>query len=406
MRRAGRAVLVALGAAVLLGAANAPLGERIVVRPQDLPAPKAGDSARNPPEIIDRPEGVLPQVPPGFSVTLFAQGLKHARWLTAGQAGDVFLAESNAGRVTILRDRDGDGRADTVATFADGFQKPHGLEVRGAWLYVADTEAVWRLPYRPGTDRPGGERQRVTPPGALGSGSGHSTRGVAIHPDGERFYVAIGSGGNLGVEPSPRATVQEFRSDGSGQRTFASGLRNPVGMAFLPGTARLFAVVNERDGMGDDLVPDYLTEVRDGGFYGWPYAYIGPHPQPGFAERRPDLVAATLTPELLFLAHSAPLGLTFAAASAFPAEYRSDAFVALHGSWNAAQPRGYMVARVPFRNGRPEGGYLPFVTGFWHEGGERAKVWGRPVGLAIANDGSLLIADDVGQVVWRVAAAR
>jgi glucose/arabinose dehydrogenase len=197
--------------------------------------------------------------------------------------------------------------------------------------------------------------------------------------------------------------VQEFKADGSGQRTFAAGLRNPVGIAFYPGTSDLYVVVNERDGLGDGLVPDYLTRVQEGGFYGWPYAYIGRNPQPDYAERRPDLVQKTLVPDLLFESHSAPLGLVFYDGAQFPAVFRGGAFVALHGSWNAGKPTGYKVVFVPFRDKRPVGHYENFAVGFWAAGQQRAQVWGRPAGLAVAADGSLLIADDVGQTIWRVS---
>ena len=246
----------------------------------------------------------------------------------------------------------------------------------------------------------------MTPRGAFGSPGGHWTRNLVFSRDGRRFFVAVGSRANLAEEPAPRATVQVFDADGSGQRTYASGLRNPVGIAFYPGTDDLYVVVNERDGLGDELVPDYLTRVRDGDFFGWPYAYLGANPQPGFADRRPGLVARSKRPDVLFRSHSAPIGLVFYDAGQFPREYRGDAFVALRGSWNASRPRGYMVARVPFENGRPAGAYEAFATGFWAAGERRARVWGRPAGLAIAADGSLLIADDTGGVVWRVSYGR
>ncbi|MBF0392581.1 MAG: PQQ-dependent sugar dehydrogenase [Alphaproteobacteria bacterium] len=376
-------------------------GERFHVDPATLPDPGQGRGASNPPQVVPRPEGVAPQVPEGFRVTLFAEGLEHARWLAVAPDGDVFLAESRPGRVTLLRDADGDGRAEFRAVFAEDFRMPHGLAVHGDALWVADLDHVWRLPRQPGQTRQSA-RIAVTRPGALGDRSGHWTRNLAIHPDGDRFYVAIGSRGNLREEPEPRATVQEFRIDGSGQRTFAAGLRNPVGIAFRPGGAELWTVVNERDNMGDSLVPDYLTRLTEGDFYGWPYAWLG-RPQPGFADRRPDLVAASKMPDLLFRAHSAPLGLTFAANSAFPEEMRDDAFVALHGSWNSREPVGYAVVRVPFRDGRPEGDYTVFAGGFWLRGDDRARVWGRPVGLAFAKDGALLVADDAGQTVWHIA---
>lgn len=395
-------VLVALGLALASVAQGQQPGERFRIDPRDLPAPFSTPSVANPPIAVSRPNGAGLNLPPGFSATIFADRLGHARWIETAPNGDVFLAQPDNGVVTLLRDSDGDGRADINVPFAQGLRQPHGLAVRPGYLYVADVDRVWRIPYRPGDTRPAGPREAVTPAGALGDGGGHWTRNLAFSPDGSRFYVAIGSRGNLGEESEPRATVQEFRSDGSNRRTFAAGLRNPVGIAFRPGSSDLYVVVNERDGLGDGLVPDYLTRVEDGGFYGWPYAYIGPNPQPRLAERRPDLVARSLVPDVLFQSHSAPLGLAFYTGTQFPDDYRGDAFVAFHGSWNASQPTGYMIVRVPFANGRPAGHYQAFATGFAMPGPGRARVWGRPVGLAIAADGSLLAADDVGNVVWRI----
>jgi glucose/arabinose dehydrogenase len=276
------------------------------------------------------------------------------------------------------------------------------LAIRAGAVYVADTRAVWRLPYRVGEKQAGGPAERVTPPGALGSGGSHWTRNIVFAPDGAHFFVAIGSAGNLAEEPAPRATVQAFAADGSNQRTFADGLRNPVGIAVRPGSDELWVVVNERDGLGDELVPDYLTRIRRGDFFGWPYAYTGTNPQPGFADRRPDLVRRSRVPDLLFRSHSAPIGLVFYTGTSFPPAYRGDAFVALRGSWNADRPRGYMVARVPFEDGRPRGYYEAFATGFWVAGTTTAQVIGRPAGLAVTGDGALLIADDTGDRVWQV----
>ena len=342
-------------------------------------------------------------MPGGFHANLFADGLRNARWLAVAPNGDVFLAEPGPGIVTVLRDETGSGRATKRATFAAGFEAPHGIAFRPGFIYIADTRAVWRIPYTDGDETAHGAPEQVTPTGALGDGSGHWTRNLAFAPDGRHFYVSIGSSSNLAEDPEPRATVRIFDLDGSGGHTFASGLRNPVGIAFQPGTGTLYTVVNERDGLGDGLVPDYLTHLQDGGFYGWPYSYLGQHPQPRFAERRPDLVQRAIAPDLLFRAHSAPLGLAFYTGTQFPPAYRGDAFVALHGSWNSAKPTGYMVVRVPFKDGKPAGSYEIFASGFWVAGDSRAEVWGRPVGLAIAKDGSLLIADDVGNAVWRVS---
>ncbi len=400
-----RAVVCLLAMLVVVPAARAEdprPGEDVTIRPADLPAPNATRSASNPPRVVARPSGVGLALPPGFHANLFAEGLGHARWLAVAPNGDVFLAEPQQGKITLLRDG-GNGVATMKTTFASGFDRPHGMAFRPGALYVADSRGVWRLPYSPGQTAAEGVPQPVTPPGALADSAGHWTRNIVFAPQGDRFFVAEGSRANLDEETAPRATVQQFAADGSQQRSFATGLRNPVGIAVRPGSDELWAVVNERDGMGDGLVPDYLTHVVDGGFYGWPYSYLGNHPQPGLADKRPDLVQQAIVPDLLFRAHSAPLGLAFYDGQQFPPEYRGDAFVALHGSWNSAAPTGYMVVRVHFHDGKPAGSYQVFATGFRLGNGSPAEVWGRPVGLAVAKDGSLLVADDVGQTVWRIS---
>ncbi len=378
-------------------------GTRFEVRVEDLPPPFHSQSVSNGPERVQRPAGTTLAVPAGFTATVFAEGLAQPREMEVLPNGDVLLSEPSAGRITLLRDGDGDGRAETVTAFATDMAAPYGMAFRPDGVYVADLRAVWRLVYRAGATEAAGPPQPVTPPGALGNAGGHWTRNLVFHPDGGRFYVAVGSRGNIEVEAEPRATIQEFRADGSGQRTFAAGLRNPVGMAFYPGTTDLYTVVNERDGMGDRLVPDYLTRVAADGFYGWPYAYLGTNPQPGLADQRPDLVAATIVPDLLFESHSAPIGLTFYDADQFPSDYHGDAFVALRGSWNRSDPIGYAVVRVPFEDGRPAGWYEIFASGFRVGGTGRAQVWGRPTGVAVAADGALLVADDTGGTVWRIA---
>lgn len=383
-----------------------PPGTRIEVKPSDFPAPYASPNASNRSEPAEGRGSRMPRVADGFVINLFADRLTHARWLAVAANGDVFLAEPRAGHIRVLRDADGDGRAEINQVFVSGFQRPHGLAIRDGALYFTDVNAVWRVPYKPGDLQASAKPQQVTAPGAFGATGGHWTRNIAFVPDGTKFYVAIGSAGNIAEEPVPRATIQEFSADGKNQRTFAAGLRNPVGIAFYPGTNDLYTVVNERDGLGDELVPDYLTRVRDGGFYGWPYSYIGSHPQPDFAQKRPDLVKQAIVPDLLFRAHTAALGLAFYTGEQFPAEYRGDAFVALHGSWNAIQPRGYQVVRVPFKDGRPVGHYEVFMSGFWVAGDTPAQVIGRPVGLAVAKDGSLLVADDSANVIWRVSRQR
>jgi glucose/arabinose dehydrogenase len=382
-------------------------GETFLVPPRDLPTPYATRSASNGPRVVRRAAGLRPTAPPGFQVDIFATGLAHARWLITAPTGEVFLAQSYTGEVTQLIDKDGDGQADDIRTLATGFDAPHGLALHNGHLYIADRERVWRVPWKSGTPLLG-KKEAVTPSGSLGGGGGHWTRTLAFAPDRRRFYVAIGSRSNIAEEDAPRATIKQFNADGSNGQIYASGLRNPVGVAFHPDTGSLYTVVNERDGLGDNLVPDYLTAVRKGGFYGWPYAYIGPNPMPGYADQRPDLVAATMTPDVLFQSHSAPIGLAFITGAGFPAAWRGDALVALKGSWNAATPTGYKVVRVPFNNGEPVGGYENFVTGFRIETGaarsapQRAAVFGRPAGLAIWGDRGLLIADPVSNTIWRI----
>ncbi len=377
-------------------------GEQFFVRFDDLPLPGTGSGSFNPPDVVPRRAIDAPLVPAGFEVNLFAEGLSHPRWMTVASNGDVILAESSEGKLTLLRDADGDGVAELITTLARGYQRPHGLSIQNGTLYVADAQAVWRVPYDDGATQVRG-RVPHTARGALGPSTGHWTRNIIFAPNVESFFVAIGSRRNLEIEAEPRATVQRFDADGQDQITFAGGLRNPVGIAFHPDTDELYVVVNERDGYGDDLVPDYLTRIQQGEFFGWPYAYLGPHADPDYGDRRPDLVEITTVPDVLFQAHSAPLGLVFYDGEQFPADYSGDAFVAFHGSWNRGEPTGYKIVRVPFENGRPLGGYENFATGFWRAGDSRAEVYGRPVGLAIAADGSLLVADDAGRAVWRIS---
>ncbi len=395
--------VLALGAASPMAAAETP-GTVYRVDPGSLPAPYSGRSAANSPRVVERPPGAGLAVPAGFQANIFADGLVHPRNLAVGGDGTVFVVESGPGHVLALKDTNRDGRADQSTRIVSGLTRPFGIVALGSTLYIADTQGLWRASLRGvGPNGTTAKAEMITAPGAFGEGSGHSTRSLAFDPQGERFYVGVGSRSNIEEEPEPRATVLSFNRDGGDRRIVASGLRNPVGVDFHPDTGKLWTVVNERDGMGDDLVPDYLTEVVPGAFYGWPYSYIGRNPQPGFADKRPDLVAKARVPDLLFRSHSAPIGLVFYTARQFPADYRGHAFVALRGSWNAGSPRGYLVARVPFTDGRPTGQYEVFASGFRLGGTDRAEVWGRPAGLAVAEDGALLIADDTGRSIWRVA---
>lgn len=400
-----RALCGAVLAGLTLAAAPRP-GDRYEVRLADLPQPYASESSANPSAPIDRPDDAAPSVPPGFEANLYASELERPRELLVLPDGSVLVSEPSLGAVMRLLDREGDGRADMADRFVDGLSAPYGLALRQGEILIADHSGIWSVPYAAGDARPRAAPRLITPPGAFGPDGGHSSRNLVIGQDG-RLYVGIGSMTNLDETPPPRASVQVFEADGSGGRTFASGLRNPVGLAVQPATGDLWTVVNERDGMGNRLVPDFLARLEDGSFFGWPYAYLSPdRPQPGFAERRPDLVAATRPPDLLFEAHSAPLDLVFHDGRGLGAPYAGDAFVTLHGSWNRADPTGYMVARIPFDGaGRPAGGYEAFVTGFRLDGGgprEQPAVWGRPAGIAVMADGALLVSDDVGGTIWRI----
>lgn len=398
------------------------LGHRFQLDPNDLPPPHTGPVATNTSLVLPY-AGQKPRVPEGFVATPFATGLEHPRRLLVLPNGDVLVAEQKVGYLTLLR-ADGNGPADWIERHAEGFRAPYGLAWRDGYVLVVDQDGIWRVPQVLGAMRAGRNVQRtvdqmppderkpvpgaygaemITQKGVFGLVMGHQNRHLAIDPKTGALFVGVGSSGNIGVEPEVKASIQRFDPDGSSQKTFASGTRNPTALAFHPGTGELFAVVQERDGLGDRLPPDFLTHVEEGAFYGWPYAYVGPHPQPGFASRAPDKVKAAVTPDLLFEAHSSAMDLVFYQAEQFPPEYRGSAFVALKGSWNRSEPTGYKVVRVPFKNGRPEGFYENFATGFWVSGEKRAEVWGRPAALAVAKDGSLLVADDTGGTIWRIS---
>ena len=377
------------------------IGRRFHIDPSDLPPPKTG------PIVTDRSlivpySGQVPQVPSGFTATPFATGLVNPRRLLVLPNGDVLVAEQSAGYLTLLRD-DGSGHATWIDRHVEDLNKPYGLAWQDNHVLVADQDGIWSVPHNLGALRAGSsETKRVDQVPLFGIVQGHQNRHLVIDPKTGALFVGVGSSGNLGVEPEPKATIQRFNADGSNQTTFASGTRNPTALAFNPESGDLYALVQERDGLGDELPSDYLIRVQQGGFYGWPYAYIGQHPQPGFAERAPDKVKATITPDLLFEAHSSLLDLIFYEGDQFPPEYKGHAFVALRGSWNRSEPTGYKVVRVPFKDGRPEGFYENFATGFWISGEQRAEVWGRPAALAVAKDGSLLVADDTGGTIWRI----
>lgn len=399
----------------------------------DLPAPGASGIGYAPPELVKRPAGARLSVPAGFTVSEFAR-LQAPRQLRTAPNGDVFAAETAAGRIAVLRAADGAAKAAVAQTFVAGLDRPFGMAFyppgpNPQWLYVANVNSVVRFAYRSGDLKPRGPAQTVVPKLAAGTG-GHSTRDVAFSPDGRWMYVSVGSGSN-DAEGMPRKNAAEAKAfdlahslgaawgsetdradvlvmdpQGQGRRVLAAGLRNCVTVAVQP-SGTVWCAVNERDGMGDDLPPDYVTRVRDHAFYGWPWFYLGDHPDPRHRGERPDLAGKVTVPDVFIQAHSAPLGMTFynarGGAAAFPAAYRGDAFVALHGSWNRASRTGYKVVRVTLSNGAPTGDYQDFLTGF--VAGAQG-VWGRPVGVAVAHDGALLVSDDGGGIVWRVAAGQ
>ena len=368
-----------------------------------LPAPFATKSVSNPPRMIARPAGAELNLPPGFEISVYAEGgFEEPRWMALAPNGDVFLADSGAGAVFILRDTLGKGVADTRFTFETGLNRPFGMAFWRDYFYVANTDSVVRFRYRPGQTESEDFPQKICDLPARGYNA-HWTRNVIFNRDGSKMLVTVGSGTNVDVESDPlRGTISEYDPDGAGHRFVAQGTRNPVGLALNPTTGKLWAAVEERDGLGDDLPPDYLAEVKDGGFYGWPFAYMGPHEDPRHKGQRPDLVARSIVPDVMFQAHSAILGLVFYDGTMFPEEYRGDAFVAMHGSWNRSKVTGYKIARVRFENGRPVGGYDDFITG-WMLNENSRDVWGRPVGLLVLRDGSMLIADDGGRRIWRVS---
>ena len=382
--------------------AHDPLLQHHEIHIEQLPKPFATPSAGNPPHVGSQPDNATLHLRPGFRISLFAEKLDDPRAMLLAPNGDVIVSEPGAGKITILRDSNHDGVAEQRFTFASGLDNPYGLAFHEHWLYVGNEGAVVRFPFETGQTSANATPQQIAP---LPSG-GHSTRGVLFNRTGTKMYVSVGSHSNVSSGEAPgRAAILELNPDGSGKRIFASGLRNPVGMAWEPVTGALWTAVNERDGLGDELVPDYATSVQPGAFYGWPYAYLGAHEDPRRAGERPDLVKKTIPPSVPIQAHSAPLGIAFYQGSMFPAEYRGRAFVALHGSWNRAKRTGYKVISIPFKNGRPTGGYDDFVAGWMTDESSRT-VWGRPVGLLVLADGSLLISDDGGGKVWRVTYAK
>jgi glucose/arabinose dehydrogenase len=405
------------------------------VKVADLVAPFASQSAGNGPKLAPRPDGALPAVPPGFKVGIYAKSTNKARYPLRAPNGDIFLAESGKGQVSVLRSVHGE-TAETASVFATGLSRPYGMAFypSGAnpkYLYVANVNSVVRFPYKAGDLKAGAEPEVVVAHLADTTG-GHVTRTLAFSKDDKTLLVSVGSATNVATNIGPRppeplaqweakhgvgaawgeetdrALVLAFDPDGGNRRTYATGLRNCVGLLVYPGTGDLMCSVNERDELGDNLPPDYVTRVKQGGYYGWPWHYLGAHEEPRLQGIRPDLKDKAIVPDVLLQAHSAPLGMVVyqapaGAKHAFPKEYEGDLFVALHGSWNRGLRTGYKVVRVMMKNGVPTGQYQDFMTGMVQSDRD---VWGRPAAVAVAADGALLVVDDAGDVVWRIAPAR
>ena len=378
----------------------------------DLPQPYATKSVDNGPDLIPRPNDAWPQAPAGFKVDLYATGLYNPRLMRTAPNGDLFLAESDAGDVKVFRGIGQDGKPERTEVFATGLRKPFGINfyppgANPQWVYVGNTDSVVRFPYRNGDMKASGPEQKIAdlPGGGRLRGGGHWTRDIVFSLDGRKMFVSVGSHSNVDDTDNNsvefhRADVLEFNPDGSGLRIYASGIRNCVGEAIHPKTGELWCSVNERDDIGDNLPPDYITHVQEGGFYGWPWYYIGGHQDPRHKGKHPELKDKVIVPDVLVQPHIASLEMLFYEGKQFPAEYRSDIFAAEHGSWNKHRRAGYEVLRVPMhQSGRAQGEYEDFLTGFVTKDGQ---VWGRPVGVAVGPDGSLFVSDDGTNSIWRV----
>lgn len=400
-------------------------GVRRLIKPEDLQKPYLTKSASNSTGVADRPEGAAPVLPPGFSAKLIASGLPNPRVVRVAPNGDLFVADSSEDRVLVYRLASNSAKPAQEAKFAHHLNYPYGIAFyppgdKPQWVYVANTDGVVRFPYHDG------DLEASDDPEVIVSGiptGGHGTRDIAFSPDGKTLYVSVGSETNVaeGMAAKPdggieawasamplgaawdseegRADVLAFDPDGKNRRVVATGLRNCSGMTVQPGTGALWCVVNERDGLGDNVPFDYATTVRDGAFYGWPWYYIGANEDPRHAGARPDLAGKVTLPDVVIQAHSAPLGIAFYDGDNFPPDYRGDAFVALHGSWNRGQRTGYKVVRLRFKDGKPTGEYEDFATGFVIADD---AVWGRPVGVAVARDGALILTEDGNGTIWRI----
>ena len=378
-----------------------------------LPEPYATKSVVNNSQVVGWKDGKKPIAPAGFSVKKFAEGFQNPRWIYVAPNGDVFISEASsnartANKIVILKDENKDGTYEVRENFLTGLNRPFGMLVMGNYFYVANTDALIRYPYTPGEKliKAAAEKILDLPAGGYNN---HWTRNIIATADGKKILVSVGSGSNVGENGMDkevrRATILEVDPNGKGERIIATGLRNPVGMDYAPGTNTLWTAVNERDELGDDLVPDYITSVKEGGFYGWPYSYFGQHEDPRLRGQRPDLVKKAIVPDIPVGSHTASLGLVFYNAKAFPEKYRNGVFVAQHGSWNRSVLSGYKVLFIPFKNGKASGQPEDFLTGFIDDA-SKSKVYGRPVCVAVLPDGSLLVSDDASNTLWQITAEK
>ncbi len=385
-------------------------GVRRKITTADLATPYDTPSANNFPRVAKRPEGAWPKAPEGFEVTEFAKRLTEPRVIVRAPNGDLFVAESRANRLHVFRDVDDDGKPEVSEVFVTGLERPFGiafypLGAEPKYVYVGNTGSVVRFPYTNGDTKAQGKAETIVANIPSGreqvGGGGHWTRDLEFSPDGKTLYVSVGSRSNVSDDNSEkrRADILAFDPDGKNERVFATGIRNAVGLATHPKTGQLWMSVNERDLLGDHLVPDYISHVEEGGFYGWPWYYLGPNQDPRHKGKHPELKDKVLVPDVLLQSHSASLDMTFYDGQQFPEEHRFDGFASEHGSWNRARRTGYKVIRIPMKDGKATGEYEDFLVGFVTPGGD---VWGRPVGVAVAKDGSLLVTDDGSGTIWRV----
>lgn len=364
-----------------------------------LPPPYATPSSNNRPVVVARPSGAELHLPAGFEIDEYAGGFDTPRFMLLGPSNEILLSDSAAGTVYVLVDRKHSNKNPERKEILKGLDRPYGLALGKDYLYVGERTSVKRYKYDPKTMTAGAGQELVSLAKFTG---GHWTRSLLFDSKGEKLYVGIGSGSNVDTGEDPmRAAINRFNPDGSGHEIYASGTRNPIGLHWYPGTEVLWAAVQERDALGDNLVPDYFTHIQQGAFYGWPYAYSGPHEEPRHKGERSDLVKKTIAGDVLLQSHVAVLDFAFYTGKQFPKEYQGGAFLALHGSWNRSKRVGYSVAFIPFANGKPNGPVRDFLTG-WMISPESKDVWGRPVAVLQLPDGSLLVSDDGGKKIWRI----